>query len=60
VEREGDKGLADAYKATRRLIRRAFQIYQLNIIGRSALEYINRQEVGERLNERPFYAKHKV
>ncbi len=60
VERKGDEGLADACKATRRLIRQAFQICRSNVIGRSALEYINRQEVGERSNERPFYAKHKV
>ena len=42
MEREGDKGLVDVCKATRRLIGRAFKIYWLNIIGRSALEYINR------------------
>ena len=51
MEREGDKGLADVYKAIRRLIGRAFKIYRSNVIGRSVLEYINRQEVREGLNE---------
>jgi hypothetical protein len=33
---------------------------QPSIIGRSALEFVNRREVREGKNERPFYAKHKA
>lgn len=31
-----------------------------HIVGRSALEFVNREKVGEEKNERPFYAKHKA
>jgi hypothetical protein len=55
-----DEGLANACKATRRLIHRAFQACRSDTIGRSALEFVNRREAGARNNEMPFYAKHKV
>ena len=42
------------------MIRRAIATCQSSIIGRSALEFVNRREVGEGKNERPFYAKHKA
>jgi hypothetical protein len=42
------------------LIRRAIATCQLSIMGRSVLEFVNRREVGEAKNERPFYAKHKA
>ena len=40
------------------MIRRAIATCQSSIIGRSALEFVNRREVGEGKNERPFYTKH--
>jgi len=59
-EREGEEGLADACKATRRLIKRAIQTCRPNVVGKEALEHVNRREVGEQTNERPFYARQKV
>jgi hypothetical protein len=55
-EREGSVGLAAASRAIRRLIRRAFKIARPDKVGRPALEAVNRREIGERLNEKPFYA----
>ncbi|KAI4221646.1 MAG: hypothetical protein L6R40_008618 [Gallowayella cf. fulva] len=55
-----DEGLANACKATRRLVYRAFQACRSDTIGRSALEFVNRREAGAKNNEMPFYAKHKV
>jgi hypothetical protein len=46
--------------ASQRLIRKAMTTCQPSIVGRSALEFVNRREVGEGKNERPFYAKHKA
>lgn len=55
-----DRGLAQVCVVSQRLIRRAIATYQPSIVGRSALEFVNRREVGEGKNERPFYAKHKA
>ena len=59
-EREEDKGLAEACKATQRLIRKAFKVCQGDDIPRAAMKYVNRREGGESNNERPFYARQKV
>jgi len=59
-EEDRDRGLAVACKATARLIQKAISISQPEIVGRSALEYVNRREIGESKNERPFYAKQKI
>jgi hypothetical protein len=59
-EREGSVGLAAASRAIRRLIRRAFKIARPDKVGRPVLEAVNRREIGERLNEKPFYAGQKV
>jgi len=60
-EREArDRGLAVACRATVRLIRKAISISKPDIVGRTALEYVNRRETGESKNERPFYAGQKV
>jgi hypothetical protein len=53
-------GLAAACRSTRRLIRRAFQTARPEIVGRPALEAVNRRETGVSSNERPFYAEQKV
>lgn len=52
--------MAQACIASQRLIRRAMNTCQPSIVGRSALGFVNRREVGEGKNERPFYAKHKA
>jgi hypothetical protein len=59
-QEQEDRGLAYACVASQELIRRAMNICRPSIIGRSALEFVNRREVGEGNNERPFYAKHKA
>jgi len=48
-----EKGVEDWF-------RKAISISQPEIVGRTALEYVNRRETGESKNERPFYAKQKV
>jgi hypothetical protein len=57
---EDSAGLAAASRATRRLIKRAFNTAKPSEVGRPALEAVNRRETGERSNERPFYAGQKV
>ncbi|KAJ9634928.1 hypothetical protein H2199_008792 [Coniosporium tulheliwenetii] len=59
-EREGEERLADACKATRRLIKRAIQTCRHSIVGKKALDHVNGREVGEQTNEWPFYARQKV
>ena len=59
-EREDSAGLAAASRATRRLIRHAFETVRPGEVGRPALEAVNRRETGERSNEKPFYAGQKV
>jgi len=55
---------AIAIRGTRRLIRSAFrtssQSQGQRRVGKPALEYINRQESGEKDNERPLHARQKV
>jgi hypothetical protein len=60
LQDEADAGLARACRATRMLIRQAMSQCRINIVGQSALQYVNRREVGESRNERPFYAEQKV
>ena len=60
AEEQEERGLAQACVASQRLIRRAMAICQPSIVGRSALEFVNRREVGEVKNERPFYARQKA
>ena len=59
-QEQEDRGLTQACVASQRLIRRAMNTCQPSIVGRSALEFVNRREVGEGKNEKPFYAKHKA
>lgn len=60
AEDEEAPGLWRACKATRRLIRKAFASARPHIVGRAALEAMNRRETGAASNERPFYAEQKV
>jgi hypothetical protein len=53
-------GLGEACKAMQRLIQKAFRSCCAEIVGRLALEIIERREVGAESNKRPFYARHKV
>jgi hypothetical protein len=59
-QEQEERGLAQACIASQRLIRRAMATCQPSIMGRSALEFMNRREVREGKNERPFYARHKA
>lgn len=60
AETDEDRGLGDACNAMRRVIQKAFQSSRPEIVGRSALEFINRRETGARTNEVPFYSTQKV
>lgn len=60
VETEEERGLGEACNAMRRLIRKAFRTSRPEVVGRSALEFINRRETGARTNEVPFYSEQKV
>jgi len=53
-------GLAEACHATRRLIRQAFRVCRPQVVGRAALEYVNRRECGAENNEKPFYGEQQV
>ena len=55
---EGDIGLEDACRGTRRLIRAAFRVCKAGIVGKAALESANRRETGAESNEKPFYVGH--
>ncbi|KAL9628824.1 MAG: hypothetical protein Q9204_005638 [Flavoplaca sp. TL-2023a] len=57
---EQDVGLEDACRGTRRMIRTAFSICKPNIVGKTALESVNRRETGTESNDRPFYAGQQV
>jgi hypothetical protein len=59
-EEEDSAGLAAASKATRWLIRQAFKTARPGEVGRLVLEAVNRREIGERSNKKPFYAGQKV
>ncbi|PVH90656.1 hypothetical protein DM02DRAFT_419052 [Periconia macrospinosa] len=52
--------LRDACKAMERLIRKAFDSCQAEVVGRLTLEIIERREAGAASNERPFYSRHRV
>lgn len=56
----GERGLESACQATRALIRRSFQVSRVEIVGRAAMEYVNRREAGAASSNRPFYGKQKV
>jgi hypothetical protein len=61
IEEDGEvEGLGKACRATRRLIRQAFSIARVHIVGRAALEAVNCRETGAKSNERPFYAEQQV
>ncbi|KAF1933795.1 uncharacterized protein M421DRAFT_88925 [Didymella exigua CBS 183.55] len=53
-------GLRDVCKAIERLIRKAFDSSQAEVVSRLALEMIERREAGAESNKRPFYARHQV
>nr|POE87058.1 atp-dependent dna helicase tlh1 [Quercus suber] len=55
-----EEALEQACKATRSLIRRAYQVSRVEIVGRPAMLYINRRETGAVSSDRPFYGKQKV
>lgn len=55
-----EDALRRACAATSILIRRSFKISQVEIVGRAAMEYVNRREAGATNNDRPFYGKQKV
>ncbi|KAK6396870.1 hypothetical protein LTR81_025859 [Elasticomyces elasticus] len=59
-DEEEDRRLAQACAATKRLIKKAIATARPQTVGRSALEFINRREVREGKNERPFYARQKA
>ncbi|KAF3029138.1 hypothetical protein E8E11_000186 [Didymella keratinophila] len=55
-----DSDLADACRAMRRLVRKAFHSSQPEIASRPVREIIERRKTGAESNERPFYSGHKV
>ena len=57
---ESEQALEAACKATVLLIRRSFDLCRPEIVGRSALEYVNRREAGAPNSDKPFYGKQKV
>ena len=59
-DEDDERGLEDACRGTRRLIRAAFATCRPGTVGKAALESINRRETGADTNERPFYAEQQV
>ncbi|KAK1046048.1 hypothetical protein LTR74_018028 [Friedmanniomyces endolithicus] len=57
---DDEDDLAEACIATRRLIRTAFATCRPTIVGRAALEFVNRRETGGVNNEKPFYTEQQV
>ncbi|KAK4897073.1 hypothetical protein LTR49_028043 [Elasticomyces elasticus] len=57
---DDEEDLLEACMATRRLIRTAFATCKPHIVGRVALEFVNRRETGAPNNEKPFYAEQQV
>lgn len=57
---ESEEALQQACRATESLIRRAFQVSRVEIVGRPSMEYVNRRETGAADSNRPFYGKQKV
>lgn len=59
--RDADEtALFRACRATRRVVRRAFRACRPEVVGRPALELIERRESGAESNEKPFYSGHKA
>lgn len=60
-ERDADeRALYRACSAARHVVRRAFQTCRPEVVGRPALELIERRESGAESNEKPFYSGHKA
>lgn len=59
-QKQEDRELVQVCVANQRLIRKAMSTCQPSIVGRSALEFVNRREVGEGKNEKAFYARQKA
>lgn len=55
-----ERGLEDACRGTRRLIRAAFATSKPSMVSKAALESVNRRETGADTNERPLYAEQQV
>lgn len=60
TERQNNRLLKMACTANQNLIRKAMAICDSSIVGRSALEFVNRRETGQETSERPFYSQHKA
>ena len=45
AENEGEEELTRAYRGTRSVVRKAFEVCKPGITGRAILEYVNRKEV---------------
>ena len=52
--KDDDDGLEIVSRGTRRLIRAAFAKCKLEVVGKTALESVNRRETSVESNERPF------
>lgn len=59
-ERQNNRLLKIACAANQNLIRKAMATCDPSIVGRSALEFVNRREAGQETSERPFYSQHKA
>ena len=57
---DDERGLEDACRGTRRLIRAAFAVSRPGMVSKAALESVNRRETGAETKERPFYAEQQV
>ncbi|KAK4962768.1 hypothetical protein LTR10_000395 [Elasticomyces elasticus] len=57
---DSERALQEACTATVVLIRRSFDVCRPEIVGRAALEYVNRGEAGEPNSDRPFHGKQMV
>ncbi|USP79340.1 DUF3505 multi-domain protein [Curvularia clavata] len=55
-----DSGLIAACKALRKAIRKVFRLCRSRVIGRPALEIIQRRETGAETNEKPLYVSHQA
>jgi hypothetical protein len=60
AEANKEHELGVACRAMRRVIRKAFQNCQFEVVGRHTLELIERRETGAQSNEKPFYARQRV
>ena len=57
---ESEQALEQACQATAALIRQSYRASQIDIVGRPAMEYVNRRETGAPSSDRPFYSGQKV